>query len=122
MSAFEGKTIVLTGTFVTMKRNEAKKQLTEVGAKVTGSVSKNTDILIHGDKAGSKLAKAKSLGVQLMTEHEMVAILTDSGADMGDAAEQLAEADAAKNEEMKEAREAIADIGGFLRVRLETPE
>lgn len=107
-SAFEGKTIVLTGTFVTMKRNEAKQQLTEIGAKVTGSISKNTDILIHGDKAGSKLAKAKSLGVELMTEHEMVAVLTDAGADMGDAADQLAEADAAKNEQMKEVRATIA--------------
>ena len=52
---FNGKKIVLTGAFMTMKRTDAKKVLTEQGATVTGSVSSKTDILIYGEKAGSKL-------------------------------------------------------------------
>lgn len=109
-SPFEGKTIVLTGKFVTMKRSEAKKVLKEAGAKVTGSVSGNTDILIHGENAGSKLSKAKSLGTRLMTEHEMVAILEDAevGGDVLDgASDKLADAAAKEEEQMKEVRATI---------------
>lgn len=79
-SAFSGKTIVLTGTFATMKRSAAKKVLTEAGAKVSSSVSKTTDLLIHGADAGSKLSKAKSIGVATMAEAEMVEILNQAGA------------------------------------------
>lgn len=89
VAAFAGKTIALTGTFTTMKRAEAQKLLLEAGASVSGSVSKKTDLLIHGDNAGSKLDKATSLGVALMTEVEMVALLRAGGA----RAEQLADAD-----------------------------
>ncbi len=80
VSAFAGKTVVLTGTFVTMKRSEAEKVMKEAGANVSGSVSKKTDILIHGDNAGSKLTKAQTLGVTLMTELEMVDALKAGGA------------------------------------------
>src|SRR5262245_11094864 len=69
-SDLKGKKVVLTGTFVTMKRDEAEKLLTEAGATISGSISKSTDLLIHGEKAGSKLAKATSLGVARMTEAE----------------------------------------------------
>lgn len=89
-TGFTGKTIVLTGTFTTMKRAEAEKLLAAAGAKVSGSVSKKTDLLIHGDDAGSKLDKATSLGVALMTEVEMVALLKAGG---GAGAEKLADAD-----------------------------
>ncbi len=109
-SPFEGKTIVLTGKFVTMKRSEAKKVLKEAGAKVTGSVSGNTDILVHGENAGSKLSKAKSLATQLMTEQEMVAILNeaDVGGDVLDGADdKLAEAAAEEDAKMKDVRETI---------------
>lgn len=74
-SPFSGKTVVLTGTLSEMGRSEAKKLLEELGAKVTGSVSKNTDFLIAGESAGSKLAKAKELGVRVMDEAELIAAL-----------------------------------------------
>lgn len=80
VSAFQGKTIVLTGTFVTMKRSVAEKVLRDAGANVTGTVSAKTDIVIHGEDAGSKLSKANSLGVATMSEGEMVARLSGSGA------------------------------------------
>ncbi len=110
-STFEGKTVVLTGTFVTMKRDDAKKILTDVGAKVSGSISSKTDILVHGEKAGSKLSKARSLGTLLMTEEEMVALLTESGSGGGaldGAADKLAAANAAEDEKMKDVRATIA--------------
>ncbi len=64
-----GKNIVLTGSLASMSRSEAKSALQALGAKVTGSVSKNTDMVIAGDKAGSKLAKAEQLGVPVKDEH-----------------------------------------------------
>ncbi len=67
---FRDKTIVLTGT-MSMSRGIIKSQLEELGAKVSGSVSKNTDFLIYGEDAGSKLTKAQSLGVESLTEEEM---------------------------------------------------
>jgi NAD-dependent DNA ligase len=62
-SDLKGKKVVLTGTFVTMKRDAAEKLLTEAGATISGSISKSTDVLICGENAGSKLAKATSLGI-----------------------------------------------------------
>ena len=56
-----------------MTRSEAKQKLTDMGAKVTGSVSKNTDLLVAGEKAGSKLAKAEQLGVQVVDEAWLLA-------------------------------------------------
>ena len=63
--ALFGKTFVLTGTLTTMTRNEAKDRIQAAGGKVTGSVSKKTDYLVAGDKAGSKLTKAQNLGSHL---------------------------------------------------------
>ncbi|MFC0189971.1 NAD-dependent DNA ligase LigA [Fictibacillus aquaticus] len=71
-SIFAGKTVVLTGKLSILTRNEAKEKLERLGAKVTGSVSKNTDMLIAGEDAGSKLEKAQSLGVPVMSEQELV--------------------------------------------------
>ncbi len=67
-SPFAGKTVVITGTFEAFDRNDLKARLTAQGAKVTGSVSKNTDMLLAGEKAGSKLAKAEQLGVEVWDE------------------------------------------------------
>lgn len=96
-SAFAGKQVVITGTLVTMTRDEAERRLAAAGAIVGNSVTKKTQLLIHGDKAGSKLAKARSLGVPLMTEREMVALLLaspDASSGMERAAAQLSDADA----------------------------
>jgi DNA ligase (NAD+) len=70
---FAGKTVVLTGTLSQMGRSEAKAKLQELGAKVSGSVSAKTDLLIAGEKAGSKLSKAESLNVEVWDEAKMVA-------------------------------------------------
>ena len=63
-----GKTFVITGTLPTMGRNEAKALIEQHGGKVTGSVSKNTDYLLAGEKAGSKLAKAEKLEIPVLDE------------------------------------------------------
>ncbi|MFK7929099.1 MAG: NAD-dependent DNA ligase LigA [Myxococcota bacterium] len=68
---FQGKTVVLTGTLPTLGRSEAKSMLLQAGAKVTGSVSKKTDVLVAGADAGSKLTKAQSLGIEVIDEAEM---------------------------------------------------
>lgn len=75
---FNGKTVVLTGTLQTMGRDEAAKKLEALGAKVTGSVSKKTDIVIAGESAGSKLAKAQELGIRIIDdEQELRRLLGD---------------------------------------------
>ncbi|EGL83896.1 DNA ligase [Caldalkalibacillus thermarum TA2.A1] len=71
-SPFAGKTIVLTGKLEQMTREEAKEKLEALGAKVTGSVSKNTDLVIAGAKAGSKLEKAKQLNIEVIDEAELM--------------------------------------------------
>jgi len=76
-SEFSGKTVVITGTLPNMSRDEAKDKLLAVGAKVTGSVSAKTDYLLAGDKAGSKLTKAEKLGVQVIDEATMLALLKE---------------------------------------------
>jgi DNA ligase (NAD+) len=68
--ALEGKTFVLTGTLEKYKREEAKEIIESLGGKVSSSVSKNTDYLLAGTEAGSKLAKAKELGVKVIDENE----------------------------------------------------
>lgn len=67
---FKGKTIVVTGTLENFKRDEIKQLITSLGGKVTGSVSKNTDLVVYGDSPGSKLNKAASLGIELIDEQE----------------------------------------------------
>ena len=67
---FTGKTVVLTGKLVELTRNEAKEYLEKYGAKVTGSVTSKTDLVIAGEKAGSKLAKAEQLGIRVINEEE----------------------------------------------------
>ncbi|CAE6889872.1 DNA ligase that catalyzes the formation of phosphodiester linkages between 5'-phosphoryl and 3'-hydroxyl groups in double-stranded DNA using NAD as a coenzyme and as the energy source for the reaction. It is essential for DNA replication and repair of damaged DNA [Vibrio sp. B1FLJ16] len=71
----EGKTVVLTGTLSQLGRSEAKEALQALGAKVTGSVSKKTDILFAGENAGSKLAKAQDLGVEIKTEQDLLDLM-----------------------------------------------
>ncbi|WP_104023691.1 NAD-dependent DNA ligase LigA [Vibrio hyugaensis] len=71
----EGKTVVLTGTLSQLGRSEAKEALQNLGAKVTGSVSKKTDILFAGENAGSKLAKAQELGVEVKTEQDLLNLM-----------------------------------------------
>jgi len=72
-----GKTVVLTGTLEAMARGEAKKKLEALGARVSGSVSGSTDLVIAGEKAGSKLAKAEKLGVEVLDEAAFLALLED---------------------------------------------
>ena len=72
---FAGKTMVLTGTLSSMTREEATIKLRSLGATATSSVSKKTDFLIVGENPGSKATKAKELGVEILTEEELLSIL-----------------------------------------------
>ena len=74
-SPFAGKTVVLTGSLSVMNRDDVKERLIALGAKVSGSVSKKTDLLIAGEAAGSKLAKAQELGIPVIDEAEMIRLL-----------------------------------------------
>ncbi|ASS87673.1 DNA ligase (NAD(+)) LigA [Geobacillus lituanicus] len=67
-SAFAGKTVVLTGKLASMSRNEVKEQIERLGGRVTGSVSRSTDLVIAGEDAGSKLEKAQQLGIEIWDE------------------------------------------------------
>ncbi len=77
-SPFNGKTIVLTGKLTHYNRNEAKEKIENLGGKVTGSVSKKTDIVVAGEEAGSKLLKAEELGITVWNEQQMVEALDRS--------------------------------------------
>lgn len=68
---FKGMTFVLTGTLPTMKRDEAKKLIESFGGKVSGSVSKKTNYVVAGEEAGSKLVKAQSLGITVISESDL---------------------------------------------------
>ena len=70
-----GKTFVLTGTLPTLKRDEAAALIEAAGGKVSGSVSKKTDFVVAGEAAGSKLEKAQSLGVAILSEDELLNLL-----------------------------------------------
>ncbi|MDE6780909.1 MAG: NAD-dependent DNA ligase LigA [Ruminococcus sp.] len=72
---FKGKTFVLTGTLPTMKRDDAKKLIESFGGKVSGSVSKKTDYVVAGEEAGSKLVKAQTLGVAVISEADLMELV-----------------------------------------------
>lgn len=74
-SIFEGKTFVLTGTLPTYTRSEASKIIEDNGGKVSSSVSKKTDYLLAGEEAGSKLTKAQSLGVTIISESDLLSMI-----------------------------------------------
>ena len=77
--ALAGKTFVLTGALDSMSRDDAKRRLQALGAKVTGSVSKRTDAVVAGENPGSKLDKAQSLGVPVIGEAELAELLGGAG-------------------------------------------
>ena len=70
-----GKTIVLTGALQSLSRSDAKKQLQSMGAKVSGSVSKKTDIVVVGVDPGSKAVKAQELGIDIIDEESLIVLL-----------------------------------------------
>lgn len=72
-----GKVIVLTGNLQSMARTEAKERLEALGAKVTGSVSAKTDLVIAGEAAGSKLTKAQTLGIEVIDEQAFLELLNE---------------------------------------------
>jgi len=75
----EGQTYVLTGTLNQLTRSEAKAKLQALGAKVSGSVSKNTSCVVAGDAAGSKLTKAQALGIRVIDEDELIVLFLAGG-------------------------------------------
>jgi DNA ligase (NAD+) len=74
---FAGKIVVLTGTLAAMTRDEARARVEAAGGKVAGSVSKKTDFVVAGDEAGSKLDRARELGVEVLDEARFLAMLGD---------------------------------------------
>jgi len=74
-TALAGKTFVITGTLEKYSRDEAKRLIEDAGGKVSGSVSKKTDYVVAGDDPGSKLDKARELGVKVVGEKEMEELL-----------------------------------------------
>lgn len=112
--SLKGKKVVLTGT-LSMKRADAKKALEAAGAKVMSGVSKNVDILIAGEDGGSKLDKAKSLGLEIWSEEEMVAATGEAGtkapAEKKAAPKKKAPATKRKKEESEEQEEEEEEGG-----------
>jgi DNA ligase (NAD+) len=74
---FEGLSFVLTGTLPTMSRDEASEKIKAEGGKVVGSVSKKTDLVLAGEAAGSKLTKAQSLGIRIISEEDLLRMLEE---------------------------------------------
>lgn len=77
-SAIADKTFVLTGTLSTLTREEAGEKIIQLGGKVTSSVSKNTDFVVAGEKAGSKLSKAEKLGIKILNEEDFLSLLKEN--------------------------------------------
>ena len=75
---FAGKTFVVTGTLEHFSRKEAEEAITALGGKASGSVSKKTSYVVAGEAAGSKLTKARSLGVAVLTETEFITMLEEN--------------------------------------------
>lgn len=71
---FKGKTFVLTGTLPTMKRKDAQSLIERLGGKVSSSVSKKTNYVVAGEDAGNKLVKAQELGIEIISEQELINI------------------------------------------------
>ena len=78
-SVLTGKTVVITGTLPTLGRKEAVELVEHYGGKVSGSVSKKTDYVLAGEAAGSKLTKAKELGITVISEEELREMLGGNG-------------------------------------------
>lgn len=119
-SEFAGLTIAVTGKFVTMKRADASALLSAAGASVGGSVTKKTDLLIYGEKAGSKLSKARTLGIRLLTEAEFIAVLDRSSVKselLEGASDKVAEAEEAERKKMAAARKTIDSVLDVQRER-----
>ncbi|HRG71631.1 MAG TPA: hypothetical protein PLH95_08325, partial [Thauera aminoaromatica] len=90
-SAVAGKTVVFTGALETMSRDEAKAQAERLGARVAGSVSGRTDLLVMGSGGGSKRNKAEAFGTKVITEQEWLEIvrIADSGKGEADGRQEL---------------------------------
>jgi len=74
---FAGKTVVLTGSLSSLSREDAKAEIERRGGRVSGSVSRKTDLVVAGEEAGSKLNKAKELGVRVVDEKAFRALLAE---------------------------------------------
>ena len=83
LGPFAGQTFVLTGTLPTLKREEAAARIEARGGKVSGSVSKKTHYVVAGEEAGSKLEKARTLGIPVLTEAEFLELCREAGASTG---------------------------------------
>lgn len=81
---FAGLTFVLTGTLPTLKREQAKEMIEDLGGKCAGSVSKKTDYVVAGEAAGSKLTKAQELGVKILTEEQLLGMINGGADDEND--------------------------------------
>src|SRR5262245_57458897 len=93
----KGKTVCVTGVLAGLKREEAEAALEALGAKVTGSVSKKTDILFVGAQPGSKLAKAEALGIAIADEAQLRAVLKDKTISKAKLAARAKEEEARRN-------------------------